>query len=151
MSGSIYQYQCMELKCDEEYIGETSRTCGERYKEKLKEPLPIYGHSSQSGHSTNPDNFTIIGRADHGLARTIKESVYISINNPSLNRNVGKYNLHHLWDRVLFNIPDLKVSNDNGHVHRTYFSRYAQSISTNTHVHRTIGHALTSEHAHRTS
>ena len=52
-------------------------------------------------------NFTSIGREDHGLARTIKESIYIRVNNPTLHRNVGKNNLHHIWDRVLFNIPDL--------------------------------------------
>ena len=34
------------------------------------------------------------------------------------NRNVGKYNLHHIWDRILFNTPDLKISNNNGHAHR---------------------------------
>ena len=101
-------------------------------------------HSTQTGHSTN---FTIIGREDHGLARTIKESIYIRVNNPTLNRNVGKYNLHHILDRVLFNTPDLKINNDNGHVH----SGHAQSIPTNRHMHRTIGHtghALNSEHAH---
>ena len=37
-------------------------------------------------------NFTFIGREDHGLARTIKESIYIRVNNPILNRKVGKYN-----------------------------------------------------------
>ena len=53
----IYWYQCGELVCNREYKGEISR---ERYKEHLKEPSPIYGHSNTSGHSTNPDNFTII-------------------------------------------------------------------------------------------
>ena len=61
------------------------------------------------------------------LARTIKESVYIRVTNPTLNRSVGKYNLHHLRDRVLFNTPDLKINNDNGHVHRTSFSGHAHS------------------------
>ena len=37
-SGAIYWYQCGDLGCDEEYIGETSRTFGERYKEHLKAP-----------------------------------------------------------------------------------------------------------------
>ena len=72
--------------------------------------------------ATNPEDFTIIGREDHGLARTIKESINISVNNPTLNRNVGKYNIHHIWGRVLFNTPGLKINNDNGHVHRTSFS-----------------------------
>ena len=37
-SGAIHWYQCGDLACDEEYIGETSRTFGERYKEHLKGP-----------------------------------------------------------------------------------------------------------------
>ena len=37
-SGAIYWYQCGDLGCDEEYIGETSGTFGERYKEHLKPP-----------------------------------------------------------------------------------------------------------------
>ena len=39
-SGIIYGYKCDKLECDEEYIGETARTFGERYKEHLKAPLP---------------------------------------------------------------------------------------------------------------
>ena len=145
--GTIYWYQYGELVCEEEYIGETTRTFWERYKEHLKQPSPIYGHSNQSEHSTNPDIFIIIGREDHGLARTIKESVYIRVNNPTLNRNVGKYNLHHISNRVLFNTPELRISNVNGHAHRTPFSGNAQSIQTNSHG--TIGH--TGHTQHRTS
>ena len=43
------------------------------------------------------------------MARTIKESIYIRVNNPTLNRNIGKYNLPHIWDNILFNIPELKM------------------------------------------
>ena len=102
-SGDICMYQCGELACNEEYIGETSRTLGERYKEPLKEPSPIHAHSTQTGHNTIPDNFNINGREEHSLASTIKESIYIRVNNPTLNRNIGKYNLNHIWDRVLHN------------------------------------------------
>ena len=44
-SGAIYRYQCGDLGCDDEYIGETSRTFGERYKEHLKAPSAIHHHS----------------------------------------------------------------------------------------------------------
>ena len=71
-SGAIYYYQCGELTCNEEYIGETSRTFGERFKEHLKDPSPIQVHSTKTGNSTTQENFNIIGREDHGLARTIK-------------------------------------------------------------------------------
>ena len=30
----------------------------------------------------------------------IKESIFIRVNNPTLNQNIGKYNLSHIWDRV---------------------------------------------------
>ena len=48
-SGAIYWYQCGDLGCDDEYIGETSRTFGERYKEHLKPPSAIHHHSNQTG------------------------------------------------------------------------------------------------------
>ena len=88
-SGAIYRYQCNNLGCDDEYIGETSRTFGERYKEHLKAPSAIHHHSTLTGHTTNQNNFQIIGREGHNLARNIKESIYIRVNNPSLNNNIG--------------------------------------------------------------
>ena len=101
-SGAIYWYQCGDLGYDEEYTGETSRTFGERYKEHLKAPSAIHHHSSQTGHPTSHNNFQIIGREGHNLARNIKESIYIRVNNSTLN-NIGKFNLPHIWDRVLLN------------------------------------------------
>ena len=88
-SGAIYWYQCGDLGCDDEYIGETFRTFGERYKEHLKAPSAIHHHSIQTGHTTNQNNFQIIGREGHNLARNIKESIYIRVNNPTLNNNIG--------------------------------------------------------------
>ena len=143
-------YQCGELVCDEEYIGKTSRTLGERYKEHLREPSPIHAHSIQTGHNATPENFNIIGTEDHGLARTIKDSIYIRVNNSTHNRDIGMYNLHHIWDRVLLNTPDFKINSFNGHVHRTCISGHAQSILTNRLLGHT-GHVLNSEHVHRTS
>ena len=40
-SGAIYWFQCGALSCDDEYIGETSRTFGEGFKEYLKDPHPF--------------------------------------------------------------------------------------------------------------
>ena len=109
-SGAIYWYQCGDLGCDEEYIGETSRTFGERYKEHLKAPSAIHHHSSQIDPLTNHNNFQIIGREGHNLARNIKESIYIRVNNPTLNNNIGKFNLSHIWDRVLLNTKGLTLN-----------------------------------------
>ena len=76
-SGAIYWYQCGDLGCDDEYIGETSRTYGERYKEHLKAPSAIHHHNNQTGHLTSHNNFQIIWREGHSLARYIKESILL--------------------------------------------------------------------------
>ena len=108
-SGIIYRFKCDRLECDKEYIGETSRTFGERYKEHLKAPSPIHDHSNTTGHTTSLENFSIVGREEQNLSRLIKESMFIRGNNPSLNKNIGKYHLPHLWDEVLINNRELKL------------------------------------------
>ena len=97
------------MECDEAYIGETARTFGERFTEHLKAPSPIHDHSNTTGHSTTLDNFSIVGREEQNLSRLIKESMFTRVNNPSLNRNIGKYHLPHIWDEVLINNIELKL------------------------------------------
>ena len=46
---------------------------------------------------------------EHNYIRLIKEAIYIRVNNPSLNKNIGKYHLPHVWDEVLDNITELKL------------------------------------------
>ena len=78
-SGAIYWYQCGDLGCDDEYIGESSRTFGESYKEHLKAPSPIHQQINQTGHPTSHNNFHIIGMEGHNLARNIKESILLGL------------------------------------------------------------------------
>ena len=63
-SGLIYSYKCPQLDCNEEYIGETGRTLGEKRREHLKQPSPTHGHSQALGHPIDDNNFNIIGRED---------------------------------------------------------------------------------------
>ena len=109
-SGVIYRCKCDRVECDEEYIGESVRNFEERFIEHLKAPSPIYDHFNTSGHIVTIDNFSIVGREDQNLMRTIKEALYKRVNNPSLNRNIGKYHLPHIWDEVLHNISELKLN-----------------------------------------
>ena len=108
-SGVIYRYRCNRVDCNEEYIGESSRVFGDRFKEHQKAPSPIFDHTTISGHDISIDNFSIVGREDQNLNRAIKEALFIRVNNPSLNRNVGKFHLPHIWDEVLFNTSELKL------------------------------------------
>ena len=107
-SGVIYSYQCNHIACDEEYTGETART----WEKTQEAPQTPFSHPST--HTTNrthiiDTSFNIKSREDQGQARTIKESIYMRVNNPTLNQNIGKYNLSHIWDRVLFNTSGLKL------------------------------------------
>ena len=143
-SGVIYRYQCEDIACGEEYIGETARPLGERYKEHLKQPSPIHVYIQQTGHTTTSNNFNITGREDQGL--TIKESIYIRVNSPTLNRNSGK----NIWERVLFNTTGLKIGSSQSLLH---IHNHGQAQS-NRHPQISIGHSehvLNSEHVLRES
>ena len=101
-SNIMYWFVCGKTECDDEYIRESARTFKEQYKEHLKAPSPIFEHQNTTGYTTTVDNFKIIGREGLNMAGAIKEAVYIRVNNPTLNGNIGKYSLPHIWDRVLF-------------------------------------------------
>ena len=49
-----------------------TRTFGERFKEHLKPPSPIYDHSNITGHNVTINNFNIVGREDLNLMRNNK-------------------------------------------------------------------------------
>ena len=124
-SEAIYWFQCGDLSCDDEYIVETSKTFGERYKENLMDPSPIHQHSNHTGHHTSQNNIQIIGREVHSV-RNIRESIFIRVNKPTLNRNIGKFNLPHIWDRVLLKTPGLYLKR---HAHAV---GHVNSHSSNT-------------------
>ena len=56
------------------------------FKEYLKAPSPVYDHFNTTGHTTF-DNLSIVGRENQNFPRTIKESIYIKVNGPPLNKN----------------------------------------------------------------
>ena len=115
-------------------------------------PLPSMHTASKLDTTHHLTNSTLT-REDQGLARTIKEAIYIRVNNPTLNRNIGKYNLNHIWDRVLFNTPGLKIGSSQRLVH-IHNNGHAQPNPTNAHPQINKGHsgyALNSEHVLRES
>ena len=86
-SGIIYHYKCPHINYPEAYFEKSGRALGERVKEHLKAPSPIYHHSSSTGHPLDSDNFNIIHNEIHSHSRTIKEAMFICVNDPTLNRN----------------------------------------------------------------
>ena len=74
----------------------------------MKAPSPFHDHHNITGHELSLNNFSIVGREDQSIARTIKEAILIRVNDPSLNRNIGKYQLPHIWNEVLVKSSELK-------------------------------------------
>ena len=97
----IYRYRCDQHRCNMEYIGGKGRSFGERYKEHLRAPCPILNHFQTIVHNIILENFSIVGRKSQGFTRTIKEAMFIRVNDPPLNRNLGKNQLPHIWVKVL--------------------------------------------------
>ena len=54
-------------------------------------------------------HYQIIGKEDHDIDRTIKESIYIRVNNSTLNRNIGNFKLSYIWDRILLSTPGPEI------------------------------------------
>ena len=56
-SGIIYRFTCQRVDSDDEYIGESSRSFGERFREHQKAPSSMYDHHNITGHDTTIPNF----------------------------------------------------------------------------------------------
>ena len=107
--GVIYRYKCGRVDCEDKYIGESGRTFAERFREHMRAPSPIHDHFNITGHEVSLHNFSIVGKEDQNIAKAIKEAMLIRVYDPSLNRNIGKYQLPHIWDEVLVRSPELKL------------------------------------------
>ena len=100
-TGIIYHYKCPHINCHSAYIGESGRSLGERVKEHFKAPSPIHLHSTITGHPMDPEQFSIVHKEVNNHSRSMKEAMFIHVQDLTLNRNLGKYQLPHIWDHLL--------------------------------------------------
>ena len=88
-TGIIYHYQCPQINCPSAYIGESGRSLGERVKEHFKAPSPIYHHSTTTGHPMDPEQFNIVHKDVNSHFRTIKETMFIHMQDSTLTGTLG--------------------------------------------------------------
>ena len=91
---TIYHYQCPNINCPSAYIGESGRSLGERVKEHFKAPSPIHHHSTTTGHPMDPDQFNILHKEVNSHSRTIKEAMFICMQDPTPNRTWASTSCH---------------------------------------------------------
>ena len=65
-SSVINWFKCNKIECENKYIGQSSRTSGDRHKKYLKVPSPINEHQNTFGYKTFV-NFKIISMEGHRL------------------------------------------------------------------------------------
>ena len=107
-TGIIYHYKCPQINCPSVYIGESGWSLGDRVKEHFKTPSPIHLHSTTTGQPMDPKQFNIVHKKVNSHSRTIKEAMFICIQDPTLNRNLGKYQLPQIWNHLLQASPILQ-------------------------------------------
>ena len=56
----------------------------------------------------DPEQFNIVHKEVNSHSRTIKEAMFICMQEPTLKRNLGKYQLPHIWDHLLLASPTLQ-------------------------------------------
>ena len=105
----IYKFKWPNINCPEEYIGERGKAFGDRLKEHIRAPFLNHQHISSTGHQISPDCFSLVYRKAQDTTRNIKEAMYIRAYDPSLNRNLGKYQLPHVWDQILQDTQALQL------------------------------------------
>ena len=80
----------------------------ERFKKYLKAHSAIYKH--QLKKATPHQLRTSTWKAGKGaICQIHKESIFIRVKNYNFRRNIGKYILPHIWDRVLYDNVEHKV------------------------------------------
>ena len=92
--GIIYRYKSDYLGCTMGTLVKLVEPLGTDKRNILELPL-IYDHANTTGHCIKLCSFSIVDRESKGSTRTIKEAMFIRVNDP-LNRNLSKYQPPHI-------------------------------------------------------
>ena len=108
----IYGLKCPHSNCEETYVGETQQAVKKRasqHRRPTQGDQPhsaIYTHLQESGHSFKDSDLVILDKEEHWFERGVREAIYERVEKPSLNKPGGlRFNLKHIWDRALRDIP----------------------------------------------
>ncbi len=116
----IYGISCGEVACSAKYIGESGRTLEERIKDHTSQASSaLHQHMTVTGHpipTVMDDNIQVITTESNIAKRRIIEAMYIKVNDPSMNRNVGKSEIPDIYDNVLKTKGGLQLNDSFRHI-----------------------------------
>ena len=73
-------------ECDEKHARKSVKTFGKMFKEYLKAPSPMYDHLTSTAHVTTVEAFNMVDGEGYNLAKNVKWSVYMRVDNITLMR-----------------------------------------------------------------
>ncbi len=102
--GPVYHIPCNS--CEAAYIGETERSLKARFMEHRRpssttSEVSKHIHGDEPQHGVDLTQVQILTTEPKWFERGVKESIYIKVNKPSLNRDGGRYQLPNVWDNIL--------------------------------------------------
>ena len=100
-----YRFKCTQAGCEEEYNEESGRTFADRLQEHLRAPSPIYNMVSLLDTVSMWTVFPLWVGRHLAITRSNKEAMFIRVKDPSLNRDLGKFQIPHIWNEVLHVTP----------------------------------------------
>ncbi len=100
-TGVVYHIKC---KCGEDYIGETERQFKDRFPEHHRrssiDKSAMATHIHGANHAIDKE-FSLLDQEENWHRRGVKEAINIRRHRPTLNRDEGRYQLSHVWDRII--------------------------------------------------
>ena len=84
----IYHYQCPQISCPSAYIGESGRHWVKESRNTSR-PLPPTPSQHHHSHPMDPEQFNIVHKEVNSHTWTIKEAMFILMQDPTLNRTLG--------------------------------------------------------------
>ena len=102
--GVIYKVKCPHINCSGVHRG-IRQILWALAQGTLQGSIHYTPAQSLHRKPSKPQLFHNSQKGITGGTRNIKEVMYIWVNDPSLNRNLGKYQLPHIWDQIVQDTP----------------------------------------------
>jgi hypothetical protein len=119
VTGLVYMIPCQGQTqrgiCSESYVGETERSLRTRFLEHRRpsstsSEVSQHIHIESPGHHVDLDKVQVLDREPRYFERGVKEAIYIKANQPSLNKDGGRYRLPNVYDSLIkSNIRKVKL------------------------------------------
>jgi hypothetical protein len=113
--GPVYKIKCDgdgKTPCQASYIGETERMLKKRIMEHKRSSsttseVANHIHRAHPSHTIKEADISILDQEQDWFKRGIKESIYIRLHKPTLNKDGGRHNLDPIWDSLLSSLETL--------------------------------------------